>query len=280
MIHTKEIRIDTAQLETIREKIPASDFVNKQYDAGTVTETQNVLFILSTQRSGSTMLAGLLHKNSICLPHEYMQPYEYMPLLAERWACIENGVLNKESYVRNLLQHRTYPTGWLGVNLHGSHLKFFMRMSDCLSGIQLHFVHLVREDLVAQAVSYEIARQTGQWTTSFGQETKPDYSFEGIKDKLESIQKQNALIKAYLKSVSAPSKTIYYESLIADPESILRLLPCVTKEQTLEIDTSIKKQSTTLNAEWSERFSNEYLQYQTERSGKLGWFKKVYSGLK
>ena len=274
---SKEIRIDTNQLDSIKDKIPASDFINSQFDLDNESKIENLLVILSTQRSGSTMLAGILHKNDICLPHEYMQPYDYLPLLAERWSCIKNGLLDKESFIKNLVRHRTYSNGWLGLNLHGTHLKFFMRMSAHLPDVNIHYVHLIREDVLSQAVSYEIASQTGQWTSSFEKEKKAVYSFRGIKDKLDSIQAQNILIKSFLKGQEPNCQTIYYEHLVASPGTVLGSMACIGSEENLEYDSAIKKQSTSLNKDWVERFSNEYLLYNTEGTGKLGWLRRRFS---
>lgn len=260
MLFDDEITINVSKLEKTKQKIPSEDFISEQYDVDCNVSATDALVILSSERSGSTMLSGLLYKNKSCLAHEYFQPYDYIPILAERWSCLDHDVLDKEAYVKNLLRFRTYSNGWLGINIHGGHLRHFLSIYKYFSGLRMHYVHLVRRDIISQAVSFEIAAQTGQWTSDFNIQGDPDYNYDGIRGKLERIQCQNALIRAFLTTCNASCQTIAYEDLVQEPGKILRTMPCITRDQPLEIESGLRKQSAKRNKEWMQRFATEYLE--------------------
>ena len=134
------MKIDISNIQNLAVKIPVNDFVDGQFDSDNGVLTTDGLFIFSTPRSGSTMLADLIYKNAICLPHEYFQPFQYLPIMANRWGCVREGHLDKELYLKCLFRYRTYPNGWFGVNLHGKHLKVLrIKLARALQIIFCHF---------------------------------------------------------------------------------------------------------------------------------------------
>ena len=253
-----DIKVDTASIASIAAAIPEEDLVDAQYDVDCSAATTDVLLILSTQRSGSTLLADLMRRSKLCLPHEYFQPYHYLPLLADRWGCIENGLLDKQAYLDNLFRFRTFPNGWLGINLHGVHLETFARFGDFSRGLNMHYVHLQRKDLISQAVSYEIASQTGQWSSFFEGSGEARYNFRSVKKRLRFIEEQNAAIQAYLAERVEPCHTIYYEDLIAAPAATLQAIAGADIEVPPLRSEALKKQAGSINQDWVERFSARY----------------------
>jgi LPS sulfotransferase NodH len=253
------ITFDATLIAAARTRVPAVDFVDERYDVDRHVSPTDVLVILSTPRSGSTWLCELLRLNDVCLPHEYFQPGQYMPILAARWQCLDRATLDEAAYVRNLARYRTYPNGWLAINLHGSHLKYFSRMKRHLGDVRYHYVHLMRRNVVAQAVSYDIASQTAQWTSGFAATKDADYRFDRIHEKLRRIQHQNALIQAFLLACDALPVTVHYEDLVDDAEAVLRRLPCVQDSRTLVLDATIRPQGGGRNAAWGIRFAHDML---------------------
>jgi len=258
MPENADIEVDTASIASIAAAIPKDDLVDAQFDVDYGRATTDVLLILSTQRSGSTLLADLIRQSRWCLPHEYFQPYQYLPILADRWGCIENGLLDKQVYLDNLFRFRTSPSGWLGINLHGVHLQTFARFGDFSRNLKMHYVHLQRKDLIAQAVSYEIASQTGKWSSLFEGSGEAKYNFKSIRKRLRFIEEQNAAICAYLADCGQSHHTIYYEDLIGEPEATVRGLANADIEvPRLQFD-AMRKQADKVNQDWIERFSSEY----------------------
>jgi LPS sulfotransferase NodH len=252
------IAISAEKLARVRGAIPANDFIDAQYDADRDVVTTDVLVILSTPRSGSTLLCELLRLNDVCLPHEYFQPGQYLPLLADRGGCVDGEELNAAKYVAALRRYRTFANGWLGINLHGSHLELFDRLGDHLKGTRIHYLHLVRRDVLAQAVSYHIASQTGQWSSEFSARHSPEYDFSKIENRLQRIQGQNLLIASYLAARELPAPTIYYEDLARDPAGMLRQVPGVPPGRALCTQPTLQRQAGTRSSEWRQRFAREY----------------------
>jgi trehalose 2-sulfotransferase len=239
--------------------IPAADLSDIRYDADGHTQTTDVLVLLAAPRSGSTLLCELLRLNDGCVAHEYFQPYQYMQILARRWGCVTAGIFNEAAYVRALSKHRTLPNGWLGVNVQGTHLKHFARMEKHFTGARFHYVHLVRQDEISQAISYDIAFRTKQWSSEFESHSHVEYSFPRILRKLRAIQNQNAMIRSYLLARGASFKTITYEDLIADTEGTLREFGCITPDRELVLTPPLQRQSNDRSTRWKQRFAADIL---------------------
>jgi trehalose 2-sulfotransferase len=273
------ISLKTERLAEIAASIPTNDFVNVQYDTDHGVPTSDALVILSTPRSGSTLLCELLRLNDVCLPHEYFQPAQYLPLFAHRWECVQAGALDELRYVTKLRRHRTFLNGWLGINLHGSHLAHFVRMAHGFSGVRLHYVHLLRRDVIAQAVSYHIASETAQWSSEFTSSKSSEYDFLKIQKRLLRVQAQNLLIAAYLAGRCAPATTLYYEDLAADPTGTLRRIPGVGADRILKTQPHLQRQSGNRSANWARLFADEYCERSigvTTSRQKLSFFGQIH----
>ena len=253
----QEIHIDQSALVEARKSIPPEDFANRQFDCPATTETTDVLFLLSTPRCGSTFLADLIRRADWCLPHEYFQHFEYLPILANRWGCIRAGVLDKNAYVTQLCAMRTYSNGWLGINLHGNHLATFAKFSGDFPSLNEQYIHLRRRDRIAQAVSYEIAAQTGKWSSHFQAGNDATYSFEAIRKRIQIIEEQELKISSYLQSREASCATIYYEELIEDPEAVLGPILTTTLGSLALPKSDLSPQASQINLDWAQRFAKQ-----------------------
>ena len=262
------IKINSSSIKS-NNNIPFDDFVNEQFDSNYEIATSNTVLIFSTQRSGSTLFCHFLHKNADFVAHEYFHPYVYMPLLANRWNCIHKNILNEKLYVQNLLKFRTNQKGWLGINLHGSQIKYYLRMEKYFLKSQMYYIHIIRRDIISQAISYEIASQSGVWSSHFKASAHPVYNYNNILEKLISLQSQNALITAFLKSKNITYQTIYYEDFLVNPKRCFIDLPCIDKDASIEQNIGLQKQSTFRNKKWEKRFINEYLKSFEHTKAKL-----------
>lgn len=252
--------LDCNNLDGLIKTFPEGDFASEKYDNINELKSspEKLLIILSTQRSGSTYLCDLLRQANICNPHEYFQPYQYIQYLAHRWECIEGDKVNINKYIKNLELYRTNSNGVLGINLHGSHLKIFEAFKQKFTNIdnlEIEYIFLRRENEISQAVSYELASQTKQWSSHFTSSLIPTYDFAAILKKLKKIQEQNNLITAYLVRAKIHYTTLTYETLISADTLALKKLG-LTLNKINEFKT-IKKQSSSINGDWLVRFSND-----------------------
>lgn len=252
------IKINKSQITRAKKAIPPRDFTGADYDRALGLKTDNLLLILSTPRSGSTFLSDQIYRHGICLPHEYFQPFQYIPILADRWGCIINDMLDNEDYIFSLKKWRTSSAGWLGINLHGEHLPIFKNFEKNFLNIKKSYIVLKRRDLIAQSVSFEIAMQTERWSSHFKDSNEPIYSFHEIKSRLEAIVYQNIMIDAYINNLGIVANEIYYEDLIKNPIGELAAIFPDFFNCNSEVISGLAKQSSGINNDWVERFSNEY----------------------
>ena len=269
MTDSQWLHLHNKPLEDIRGKIPEEDYINSQFDVARETRPSKLLLLLGTPRSGSTYLCGLLKANNICLPHEYFQPWEYMPLLAERWQCLSaEGGIDKQKYLRELIKHRTYESGVLGINLHADHLSVFRQFEDALPDIPVEIIHLIRRDTIKQAISYDIAKQTDGWSSHFEKRAEPTYNYEAIRQKADTINSGNLLISAYAATRGIPAKTIYYEDLVISPAQALGAALGISDLVSDNTGKGLKRQSGPLNDQWAKQFAADLVQQETTKPGK------------
>jgi LPS sulfotransferase NodH len=243
-----------------RAAIPDADFVCEEFDRTDAPPTIRMIVILSTPRSGSTFLCQLLHHAVLCTPHEYFQPHDYLPLLAFRWNCVDNGRVAWDRYACALERHRTSDLGVLGINLHGSHLRRFARALPHFSAPEAQYVWLQRRDKLRQAVSYGIATQTGQWSSEFKRGVPPAYRFEHFHGRLRVIQHQEALIQAFVAAHSINPDLLYYEDLSTDPKSVLpRVFGVDFRRSSTGGDRSLRPQRNSINDDFLQQFAADLL---------------------
>jgi LPS sulfotransferase NodH len=263
------IKVNRNVVDREIKKIPPEDLVNAKFDSSVESTTTNILIIFSTPRCGSTLLCEILEKNSICVAHEYFQPYQYMPLLADRWKCIDKDFLDPEAYISALCRYRTLPNGWLGINLHSSHISIFDRMLKQFPKANFTYIHLMRRDTLSQAISYALARQTDQWSSHFESVAEAKYDFKMISNLYSNIVDGNALIGAYISMHNIECSAYYYDDLIGDPIDFFQNLSAVIPQvNSIKYNSTLNRQATDLNVEWANRYKEDL--YMTMLSEKMG----------
>lgn len=253
------MKLSEKRVARAKARIPQEDFAGAGYDTDNPGALAKIIIILSSPRSGSTFLCDLFHINGICLPHEYFQPQEYLPLLADRWGCRKGEDLDGEAYVQALTRYRTSSDGTLGINLHGSHLAGFLHFEPLLAGLPVDFVVVQRRDIIAQAISHEIAGQTQRWSSAFASSGKPEYRFDAILARVRNLQRQNLLTQAFANARRGAAADISYEDLVADTEQTLRKIPAFANLADIQIGTRLKRQGSDLNSQWKRQFAEECL---------------------
>jgi len=238
-------------------EIPEDDFIHRKYDTIGSNEANNLLLILSTPRSGSTLLCELLLQNNACIAHEYFQPYHYMSILAKRWGVGIDDKNGYSSFVTKLREKRTYLNGWLGVNIHSEHLPIYLQAEQNLKDLKIYYVHILRRDLIAQAISYHIAMQTGQWTSKFKKRTNASYDYNSILKKLEWITQGNVAIQALMQSRRVEPVTLYYEDLVNNTRDELCRLPCIETDSP-SCGGQLARQAGKENRAFIDCFAREY----------------------
>jgi LPS sulfotransferase NodH len=234
---------------------PVDDFVDVGFDLSSNQKLKKLVVIFSTERSGSTYLCDLINNAGVCLPHEYFQPYNYMPLLASRWGSLEGKSINIEKYCEALIKYRTSTNGVLGINLHGSHIYLFEQAKQYFGNVEVEYFFLKREDIIAQAVSYEIALQNSAWSSGYNlTKNEIEYNFDSILKRLRWLEFDLLKIEAFCKKEKIFPQLINFKELVSDVSGhMLKLFNIHYRDE----QPRLKKQSTDVNTNWIKRFCDD-----------------------
>lgn len=254
------LAIDKKRFEEI--KLPEEDFVQPKFDVDYGAKPSSLVLLISSPRSGSTALCSYLYRKAKLVTHEYFQPFQYLPFLADRWGCVADNKIDPKCYMEALVRHRMSDNGALGVNLHGSHLNIFDFFEEhALEKLPKVAIYLKRRDKIAQAVSYYIASNTKAWSSHFSAiDDFPPYSFSGIKAKLTNILNQEKRAELYLEKHKVPSQTVWYEDLSSGAVQLVSFLEKAIGVDSLTFgEASTRKQASLQNVIYAERFTRELL---------------------
>ena len=222
--------------------------------------------ICGTNRSGSTLLCELLKSTGVAgRPEEYFWRGDE-PYWAGRWGVSEPG-----DYVRAAMKEGTTANGVFGAKIMWSHMPdLFAKLrtagakralTECellrRTFPELRFVWLWREDLVAQAVSFSRATQTGEWRADDPPGRKPRFDFGQIAHLLREVKEQNEAAQRWFAANGVEPYRVRYEELVDDMEGVTRRLLAflgVDLPSGVTLEHDITKQADDLNSEWAVRY--------------------------
>ena len=118
-------------------------------------------------------------------------------------------------------------------------------------------VRLQREDVVAQAVSWARAEQTGYWQQGDSPSVEPHFDLDDVEALVRTVQRHNAEWSTWFSEQGAQPYAVTYEDVVADPRSavhgILDRLG-VEPPSGWRPDSPHDKQADEVNAEWIRRY--------------------------
>jgi LPS sulfotransferase NodH/glycosyltransferase involved in cell wall biosynthesis len=194
------------------------------------------LFICSTRRTGSYLLCrGMIH-NGIALPHEYFNALHAGPI-GRRWGIpglndgrnLVSDSKARRSYIDALLQRRVV-NGTFAAKMHWDQYADYLDNPEGDVLLQNgHFIHLYREDLLAQAVSIHISRQTGRWGLDASVTTPPAekpnfFDVDMIDGQMRSLAESDANWRIFFSRNDISPLRFSYEQLKGDLRGTLRTI--------------------------------------------------------
>lgn len=212
-------------------------------------------------RSGSWLLCDLLRASGVMgVPAEYFNMDYGAPELAKRLGATETDAIPFQEYLEALKKHRTTPNGVFGFKVEPGQMDPLIKSGAMATHFPgLKFVFLTRRDVVAQGVSYEIAKQTRQWVVS---PTRREAVFDEAKIR-NSIDFITRLVAAWEKFFSDNNMEPYrvdYETLIVEPHRICSeicdLVGVDTDHQFAIEESGLERQANTLNDDWIRRIKS------------------------
>lgn len=177
------------------------------------------LFLVAfANRSGSTLLTEILHQAGLPVP-PHTEVINSDTVLR---ICREYGMASFTDYFLRFAKG-WHDGGRLGFKA-GPHQMFWLSRIGLLDQFRsVRIVHSCRRDRLAQAVSLCIALQTGAWHSGMAGTAAAavNYDREEILRCLRTIGDTEALIEYFITLHAVPSRVVYYEDLLSDPDGEL-----------------------------------------------------------
>jgi LPS sulfotransferase NodH len=194
------------------------------------------VFICSTPRTGSFLLCRAMIHHGIGIPHEYFHSM-HAGIIGPRLgigALRNGGLLKSESelrraYITALMARRT------NNGIFSAKVQWweFEQNLDNPEGLELlqnaHFIHLYRENLLDQAISLHIARQTGRWGFDELVTTPPApnpqfFDNRAINNNLDLVARHDMNWRMFFARNRITPLMISYERLRDDVAGVLRTI--------------------------------------------------------
>jgi trehalose 2-sulfotransferase len=219
--------------------------------------------ILSSQRSGSTLLARMLFETQ-----HAGDPLEYfnLRLLALARKQTGNQFLTPIEFMRLMELRRTSPNGVFGIKIHYEQmLGAFQsnvpnkKITEFLRNHQ-HLIWIRRRDRLRQAISHAIAMHGDSWSSEEPQKAPPgSVSCLDCIHSLQVISFQDLGWEQLIRAAKLKVQVIWYENLVLDYEATCRsLLGDLKLEGVHDIPPPpIRRQSTAIN----DRLYTDLVQY-------------------
>lgn len=238
--------------------------------------------ICGTPRSGSTLLCGLLASmKQAGDPDSYFRPQD-IGMWAEQWGLPRRDTMNGREfnalYLQAVIRAGRAGTGMFGLRLMRENLEAVTALLDQLFprlpsdrcrferafGL-LRYIHLSREDMVAQAISLIKAEQTGLWHIApdgteierVAPPKEPHYDYQRIRREVMQLESWNAAWHAWFDAQGIEPLRVNYRSLSANPAATLISI-CealgVQAPQAQDIQPSVAKLSDAISSDWQQRF--------------------------
>ena len=216
------------------------------------------------------MLAGLLRSSGVAgRPEEYFWRDD-VPSWRERW-----GATSAQEYLEGVLREGTTSNGVFGARVMWAYLDDVVAAIRNATGHEgarhavlsaafprIRYVHLRRQDRVAQAVSWAKAAQSGVWFAGDDRDEPRAMTYDRdlIGDLLAAIQEGEHGWESFFVEADVKPYEIVYEELAADPigtaTSLIGFLGVDVRD--VHLETHAERQFDATNSEWISRFRSEH----------------------
>jgi LPS sulfotransferase NodH len=204
-----------AHVSVHEEKI-AEAMAGTNFDGAAPVFDMPLVLLGFTNRSGSNLLA------------EYMASTGGIGRAGEmlNWKVVltksrEHGIETFPDYVRWLSDLNRRGDQAMAIKASAVQVLMLLRWRITAMFPAVYLVRLIRGDLVAQAVSYSIAAQSGVWTSAQQEadqtEVTPKYDFRDIAMRIDGISRANSVMAQLASVARLPTLSLEYESLAKDP---------------------------------------------------------------
>ena len=187
--------------------------------------------VCGTPRTGSTYLCDLLASTGVAgYPESYFREPDQQDWARRFTVPVSgDGSFDYRRMVEGAVRAGTSPNGvfaarvmWgtVSVIVEGlTHSSPFRQDSDVLSDVfgPLLFVHLRRDDVIGQAVSWARAEQTSYWHQGDTAQAEPNLNLGQIDELVQTVREHNAAWLAWFSRQGVQPHMVSYEDLVDNP---------------------------------------------------------------
>ena len=123
---------------------------------------------------------------------------------------------------------------------------------------RLHFVHLVRVDVLGQAISHVRALQTGQWGAGASAQAVPEFDFVALDSEMTCLLHAQNRWRYYFARNNIPVLHLTYEDVCRAPqEAVDKIASLVGLDAPARVnldEVRVTIQRDAINEEWRERY--------------------------
>jgi len=239
--------------------------------------------IASSPRTGSNMLCRALWLSGLAgAPDQYLNA-DHMLDFCQRENRPERTLVSYEfwqsmfwvnrigieEYLRFMENVRTTPNGVFGLRMHASNFFQDHLLNVSLREILTHFriIRLVRQDYVAQAISFIVAAKHNAWIDDPEWHAGGSPSIDGhlkydrqeIDRTAQYLAEMNRFFDTFFRDWPADILTVQFEGLMGRYETEMRrVFDFIGTDQPAQVPTSnTRPQSSRLKDEWRARYESE-----------------------
>ena len=219
-----------------------------------------VCIVLFTNRSGSSLVSE--HMRST---HQFVgfgEPLNYRRVI-ER--SEQAGLQSFAQYLRFEIDrlYQFKPGAVAGMKASYAQAMMLMR-SGAVPGLfdDVRWVVIQRDDLLSQAVSFSIAKQTRKWRSfDSGEPVEPVYDYADIRRRLQGLAHSYMAINTFCASFDIQPYRISYDEFARDPVAGARNLAAYLGVENVTIDTDrlqLERQRNQFSARFRRQFIDDY----------------------
>ena len=212
--------------------------------------------VCSNPRSGSTYLVLLLASTGVLgFPWEWLRGDGG---LAHH--DFETYTTDAQEQVEAVLREGQTPNGICSLKMFPEHFDTRTESNWAKRLPALHYVYLTREDILGQAISLAIARQTHSYASWTARYHDPIYSTEQIRRCLNFLATGEARWRMFFAMNGISPLKLVYEKMVQVPQETVNAVAELVGLTSTPIDwrnLNVTVQRDGVNSEWRERFMAE-----------------------
>jgi len=209
-------------------------------------------------RGGSWLLCDLLRASGVMgVPAEYFNMHFGTRQLARNLGVTETDDIPFHKYVAALKEHPTTPNGVFGFKIEPKDLDLIIKSRALKIHIpESKFIYISRRDLVAQGVSYDMAKQTRQWHASPTSQSA-EFDDARVRNSIDFIARLMTAWGDFSAANDIEPYRVEYETLLAEPHRVCSEI-CqflgIETDHVFSIESSgLEKQGNAVNQDWIRR---------------------------